>query len=77
MAMYTKGSNSTYRPDAGTVCLVSGPNCDNEEGYTFIEATILWRNDIFVLYGRDGCWPNLSKWELIIAKPLATQERQP
>lgn len=65
-----KGSQSTYRPVAGTRCLLSGPNEDNEQGYVFGETTILWRNDTFVLYGNAGCWPVLNKWEHVIAKPL-------
>lgn len=64
-----------YRPDAGTVCLVSGPNQDNEDGYTYGETTILWRNDTFVLYGNPGYWPVLNKWDHILAKPVDTEER--
>jgi len=65
-----KGLNSTYRPEAGTVCLISGPNCDNDEGYVFSEFTVLWSNDIFVLYGNEGFWPNLYKWDHVIAKEI-------
>jgi hypothetical protein len=63
-----KGANSTFRPEAGTVCLVSGPNCDDENGFVFSEMTILWRNDIFVLYGNEGFYPNLNRWDHVICK---------
>jgi hypothetical protein len=65
-----KGANSEYRPDAEVVCMVSGPNCDDDNGFVFTEMTILWRNDVFVLYGTDGCWPNLNRWEHVICRPL-------
>ena len=67
-----KGLNSKYRPEVGEACLISGPNCDNEDGYVFGEMELLWKDETFVLYGSPGCWPNLTKWELIIAKPLNT-----
>ena len=65
-----KGINSTYRPEAGTICLISGPNCDDDSGYLFDKFTLLWRNDIFVLYGNESCWPNLHKWDHILAVAL-------
>lgn len=66
-----KGANRTYRPKIGERCLVSPPNCDDDNGYVFQEYNILWSNDIFVLYGNDGYYPNMDKWEHIIAKPLS------
>lgn len=69
-----KGASSDYRPPAGTTCLVSGPHCDDSEGYVFTEMTILWCNEIFVLYGKDGCWPNLHKWDHVLCKPLVARE---
>ena len=65
-----KGSRSTYRPAAGTVCEVSGPNCDDDSGYVFGKYEILWGNEIFVLYGAPNCWPNLHKWEHVICRPI-------
>lgn len=65
-----KGSCSTYRPPAGTRCLISGPNEDDESGYVFGETVVLWQDETFVLYGDKGFWPVLRKWEHIIAKPL-------
>lgn len=65
-----KGKNNTYRPAAGTRCLISGPCCDNDEGYVYNEFEILWANDVFVLYGKKDCWPNLWKWEHISVKPI-------
>jgi hypothetical protein len=69
-----KGMNSFFRPEAGTRCLVSGPNCDNDDGYIFTEFDILWRNDTFVLYGNTNCYPNLNRWEQVIAKPLPSAD---
>lgn len=75
--MNTKGNpGNGFRPEAGTVCLVSGPNCDDADGYTWLQMTILWRNDIFVLYGKDGFWPVLQKWDLILAKPLPVAPKE-
>jgi hypothetical protein len=65
-----KGAKSTYRPPAGTKCLISPPNCDDDDGYVFLEMEILWCDDLFVVYHSHGCWPNVHKWEHIIAKPL-------
>lgn len=65
-----KGKNSTYIPKIGERCLISGPNCDGENGYVFEEFDVLWGNDVFVLYGSPGYWPVVSKWDYIIAKPL-------
>lgn len=59
-----------YYPEVGERCLVSGPNCDNDRGYSWIEVSILWKNDIFVLYGVDNMWPVLNKWEHVLFKPL-------
>jgi len=64
-----KGKNSTYRPDVGERCLISGPNMDDEDGYVFYETEILWKNETFVLHGNPGRWPNLNMWQQIIAKP--------
>lgn len=75
MLSHMKGNpGNGYRPESGTVCLVSGPNCDNEDGYTYMEMTILWCNETFVLYGKDGCWPNLNKWDHILCQPLDGME---
>lgn len=67
---HTKGANSAYRPAIGETCLVSGPNCDDANGYVFAEMDILWASEIFVLYGRAGYWPNLNRWEHVWCKPL-------
>ena len=60
-----------YYPAVGEFCLVSGPHCDDVNGYTWGETTLLWSNDIFVLYGSEGFWPNLHRWEHVLFKPLA------
>lgn len=68
-----KGAESTYRPPAGTICLVSGPNCDGDQGYVYGKMTILWCDDLFVLYRADDCWPNLNKWAHVRCKPLGAE----
>ncbi len=60
-----------YRPAVGTQCEVSGPNCDNDEGYTWSDTTVLWSDDTFVLYGRQGYWPVLNKWEHCLFRSAA------
>ncbi|WP_458788908.1 hypothetical protein [Dyella jiangningensis] len=77
MLSYRKGENCTYRPEAGTTCLISGEHCDNDEGYTYMEMEILWKDDLFVVYRKPGCWPVISKWEHIIAKPLTETIKEP
>lgn len=32
-----KGKDSTYRPEAGTICQMSGPNEDDDAGYAYNE----------------------------------------
>ena len=75
MLTYRKGEpGNGYRPAAGTTCLISGPNCDDANGYTYREMEVLWRDDLFVVCRTPGCWPVVWKWEHILAKPLAAQE---
>ena len=64
-----KGKNNTYRPEVGEIFEISGPNCEDENGYFFSETTLLWKNEKFCLYGDNVCYPNLQRWEHIIAKP--------
>lgn len=66
----SKGSDSKYRPTAGARCLISGPNCDDDSGYVFFEGDILWCDEVFVLYGNDGKWPVLNKWDHVLMKPM-------
>lgn len=63
-------TSPAYFPTTGEVCEVSGPNCDDANGYTWMKMTILWQNDKFVLYGMDGFWPNLHKHEHVLFRPL-------
>lgn len=65
-----KGDQNTYRPEVGERCLISPPNCDDDNGYVFFEFEILWKNEKFVLYGNPGRWPNLNKWDHISVKQL-------
>lgn len=71
-----KGKTCTYRPDVGEICLISPPHSDDENGYCFQIYEILWKNDVFVLYGKPDCWPNLDKWDHIISKPKCCGECQ-
>lgn len=59
-----------YFPATGEECEVSGPNCDDAAGYTWMTATVLWQDELFVLYGRPGFWPNLHKHEHVLFRPL-------
>lgn len=59
-----------YIPQVGERCLVSGPNCDDDNGYTWGETTVLWSSETFVLYGNEGFWPVLHKLEHVLFKPL-------
>lgn len=70
MLSYRKGANSLYRPEVGWRCLVSGPNCDDSNGYTYAEMEVLWKDDTFVAVRSHGCWPVVYKWEHIRCKPL-------
>ena len=71
MLSYRKGDGCTYRPEIGERCLMSGPNCDDENGYTYTEVEILWKDDLFVVFRTPRCWPTVYKWEHIRTKPLS------
>ena len=70
MITYRKGNENTFFPKAGQKCLFSGPNCDDENGYVFIEVEVLWSDDTFVITRIPGCWPIVNKWEHIICKDV-------
>lgn len=61
---------NNYEGSINELVLISGPNCDNEQGYVYGEYTILWQDDIFILYGNEGKWPNLNKKEHVKIKKL-------
>ncbi len=63
-------TSPAYFPATGEVCEVSGPNCDDANGYTWMKMTVLWQNEKFVLYGLDGYFPNLHKREHVLFRPL-------
>lgn len=71
MAMPMKGDGCTYRPKAGETALISGPHCDDENGYTYAEMEVLWTDALFCIARTPGCWPCVWKWEHIRSKPLA------
>jgi len=60
-----------YFPATGEICEVSGPNCDDANGFTWGGTTVLWQNEIFVLYGSKGYWPVLHKHEHVLFRPAA------
>lgn len=74
MLSHRKGDGCTYRPNAGEVCLISGPNCDDDKGYTYLEVEILWKDELFVVYRHKNCWPVVNKWEHIRAKPIQDEQ---
>ncbi|WP_337882273.1 hypothetical protein [Chromobacterium haemolyticum] len=74
MHSHRKGDGCTYRPNAGEVCLISGPNCDDDKGYTYLEVEILWKDELFVVYRHKNCWPVVNKWEHIRAKPIQDEQ---
>lgn len=74
---YQKGDGQTYRPEAGTVCLFSGPHMDDENGYVYHECKILWRDDVFVVTQVRDCWPTIQKWDHVRAKPMPASEIPP
>ena len=57
--------------EAGETYLISGANCDDENGYVYGEYKVLWFDDVFVLWGVEGCWPNLNKREHISIKGVS------
>lgn len=59
-----------YFPATGEICEVSGPHCDDDNGYTWGQTAVLWQNDLFVLYGNKGFWPVLHKREHVLFRPV-------
>ena len=59
-----------YKCKTGERVLISPPNSDNENGYCFQEYQVLWQNDIFILYGNDGRYPNLHRKEHVKIKQI-------
>ena len=64
-----KGKDN-YIPSIGERVLISPPNCDNIDGYVYDEYEVLWKNDIFILFGNEGKYPNLYKLDHVHIKPL-------
>jgi len=58
-----------YYPAIGETCRVSGPNCDDAAGYTWLEQEVLWRDDLFIVTRTKGCWPTITKLELALFEP--------
>jgi len=70
MLSYRKGDGSSHRPKAGDMCMYSGPNCDNDEGYTYVVVEVLWTDSLFIVTRVPGCWPTVAKWEHVRTKPI-------
>ena len=70
-----KGVNSKYRPESGTKCFISPEHADDEKGFLYGEYEILWSDGKFACYRKEGCWPVVSHWDHIIAKPLTESVR--
>ena len=71
MLSHLKGNpGNGFRPEVGSTCLLTGPNCDNYNGYVFTTVEILWCDDLFVVYRSPDCWPVVNKWDHVLAKPL-------
>lgn len=65
-----KGHGNTFFPKAGQKCLFSGPHCDDEGGYVFIEVEVLWVDGTFIITRIPGCWPTVNKWEHVRCKEI-------
>lgn len=66
-----------YYPAIGETCRMSGPNCDDAEGYTWLDVEVLWRDDLFIVTRVPGCWPTVTKLELALFEPLAATPPAP
>jgi len=71
IAAHLKGRrrDPKYFPAAGEICLFSGPNCDDANGYTWIEVEVLWTDELFVVTRHKDCWPEITKHELALFEP--------
>lgn len=64
-----KGLNN-YNAEINEKVLISGPNCENEEGNIYNEVIILWQDNTHILYCVHMCEPNLHKKRDIHIKKL-------
>lgn len=71
-AAHLKGRrrNPKYYPAIGQTCRMSGPNCEDADGYTWSEVEVLWSDEQFVVTRTPGCWPTVTKHELALFEPL-------
>lgn len=69
---YLKGyrRNPKYFPVIGETCRMSGPNADDADGFTWLTVEVLWRDDLFIVTRKEGCWPTVTKLELALFEPL-------
>ena len=58
-----------YYPTIGEWCRMSGPNCDDADGFTWADVEVLWCDDLFVVTRVPGCWPTVTKLELALFEP--------
>jgi hypothetical protein len=59
-----------FRPCVGQECEVSGPNCDNDDGYTWSKTTILRVDDDCVTYGSEGFHKQTHQWNHVIFRKI-------
>ena len=60
-----------YYPSIGETCRMSGPNCDDANGYTWSEVEILWTDGFFIVTRFKDCWPTVTKLELALFEALS------
>tara|TARA_R110000868_G_scaffold118062_13_gene313367 strand:+ start:2986 stop:3555 length:570 start_codon:yes stop_codon:yes gene_type:complete len=63
-----------YYPAIGETCRMSGPNCDDENGYTWVEVNVLWTDDFFIVTRVSNCWPTVTKLELALFEAILQPE---
>lgn len=70
MLSYKKGDKSEHRPEVGENCLLSPPNCDDDNGYVYFPSTCIWADETFGIFKNQGKYPEVYKWEHIRCKKI-------
>lgn len=65
-----------YVPAIGETCRMSGPNCDDADGYTWTDVEVLWRDGLFIVTRVSGCWPTVTKLEMALFEPSAALAKE-
>lgn len=58
---------------AGDKVLLAPKNPHDLDRHDYVETTVLWTDEVFILCGEKGFWPTLSKIEHVSIKPLKTE----